>query len=31
LIFKPEAYTYFISILPAKLRFWEKIKRAGSV
>ena len=23
-IFKPEAYTYFLTIIPAKLRFWEK-------
>lgn len=24
-LFKPEAYTYTISIIPAKFRFWEKI------
>ena len=24
LIFKPEAYNYFLTIIPAKLRFWEK-------
>ena len=23
-IFKPEAYTYFLTIIPAKFRFWEK-------
>ena len=23
-IFKPEAYTYFLTIIPAKYRFWEK-------
>ena len=26
LAFKPEAYTYTLTILPAKLRFWEKRK-----
>ena len=25
-IFKPEAYTFFLSAIPAKLRFWEKKK-----
>ena len=24
LIFKPESYTYFLSIIPAKLKFWNK-------
>ncbi len=24
LIFKPEAYNFFLTIIPAKLRFWEK-------
>ena len=28
LIFKPESYTYFLSIVPDKLRFWEKLKKA---
>lgn len=28
LIFKPESYTYFLSIVPEKLRFWEKLKKA---
>lgn len=23
-VFKPESYTYFLTIIPAKLRFWEK-------
>jgi hypothetical protein len=23
-IFKPEAYTYFLTIIPAKFRFWDK-------
>ena len=27
IIFKPEAYTYVMSIIPAKFRFWEKKKR----
>lgn len=26
-VFKPEAYTYFLTIIPAKFRFWEKNKR----
>ena len=26
LIFKPESYQYFLTIIPTKLRFWEKIK-----
>lgn len=26
-VFKPEAYTYFLTIIPAKFRFWEKHKR----
>ena len=25
-IFKPEAYTYFLTIIPKKIRFWEKKK-----
>ena len=25
--FKPEAYTYFLTIIPAKLRFWERKKQ----
>ena len=29
-IFKPEAYTYFLTIIPAKFRFWEKRKRLKS-
>lgn len=24
LVFKPEAYTYFLTIIPAKFRFWER-------
>jgi hypothetical protein len=24
LVFKPEAYTYTLSIIPSKFRFWEK-------
>ena len=24
LIFKPEAYNFFLTIIPAKFRFWEK-------
>lgn len=27
LIFKPEAYNYFLTIIPAKVRFWEKKKK----
>ena len=27
MIFKPEAYTYFLTIIPSKFRFWEKKKR----
>ena len=27
LIFKPEAYTYFLTIIPSKLKFWEKKKK----
>ena len=27
LIFKPEAYTYFLTIIPAKFRFWERNKK----
>ena len=26
-LFRPAAYNYFISIMPSKFRFWEKIKR----
>ncbi|MBQ6307819.1 MAG: hypothetical protein IJK78_14785, partial [Bacteroidales bacterium] len=26
LIFKPEAYNYFLTIIPKKFRFWEKNK-----
>lgn len=26
-IFKPEAYTYFLTIIPAKFRFWERNKK----
>lgn len=26
-IFKPEAYTYFLTIIPAKFRIWERKKR----
>lgn len=26
-IFKPEAYTYFLTIIPAKFRFWERKKK----
>lgn len=26
-IFKPESYTYFLTIIPAKLRFWEKKRK----
>ena len=25
-VFKPESYTYFLTIIPAKLRFWERKK-----
>ena len=28
LIFKPEAYNYFLTIIPAKFRFWERNKKA---
>ena len=28
LLFKPEAYTYFLTITPAKFRFWEKMKKS---
>ncbi len=27
LIFKPESYTYFLTIIPAKFRFWERNKK----
>ena len=27
LIFKPESYTYFLSIIPAKLKFWDKNRK----
>lgn len=27
LLFKPEAYTYFLTIVPSKFRFWEKDKK----
>lgn len=27
LVFKPEAYTYFLTIIPARLRFWERIHK----
>lgn len=30
LIFKPESYTYFLTVIPKKFRFWEK-KRASKV
>lgn len=26
-IFRPEAYTYFLTIIPAKFRFWERKKK----
>ena len=26
-VFKPEAYTYFLTIIPAKFRFWERNKK----
>ena len=26
-VFKPEAYTYFLTIIPSKFRFWEKMKK----
>ena len=26
-IFKPEAYTYFLTIIPAKFRFWERNRK----
>ena len=26
-VFKPESYTYFLTIIPAKLRFWERKKQ----
>lgn len=26
IVFRPEAYTYFLTIIPARLRFWEKNK-----
>ena len=26
-LFKPEAYTYFLTIIPAKFRFWERNKK----
>lgn len=28
LIFKPESYTYFLSIIPAKLKFWNKSRKS---
>ena len=27
LVFKPESYTYFLTIIPAKFRFWERNKK----
>lgn len=30
LIFKPESYTYFLTIIPKKFRFWERNKRVRS-
>ena len=30
IIFKPEAYTFFLSAIPARFRFWEKINNAHS-
>lgn len=29
-VFKPEAYTYFLTIIPAKFRFWEKKKKQNN-
>lgn len=29
-IFKPEAYTYFLTIIPKRLRFWERKKQTSS-
>ncbi len=26
-VFKPESYTYFLTVIPAKFRFWERKKR----
>lgn len=26
-VFKPEAYTYFLTVIPAKFKFWEKRKK----
>ena len=26
-VFKPESYTYFLTVVPAKFRFWERKKR----
>jgi O-antigen/teichoic acid export membrane protein len=26
-VFKPDAYTYFLTIIPARLRFWERIHK----
>lgn len=30
-IFKPEAYTYFLTIIPAKFRFWERKEKDTKV
>ena len=26
-VFKPESYTYFLSVIPKKFRFWEKLRK----
>ena len=31
LLFKPEAYTYFLTIIPSKFKFWEKRKNQNNI
>lgn len=30
-VFKPEAYTYFLTIVPSKFKFWEKRKNQNNI
>ena len=30
-VFKPEAYTYFLTIIPSKFKFWEKRKNQNNI
>jgi O-antigen/teichoic acid export membrane protein len=30
IFFKPEAYTYFLTVIPKKVRFWERKKRVNN-